>query len=110
MHIEETESRLAENFFKHKVEKKTCEGNDSGTVMLYRVCIGFLTCFGSTCPLRLNTANHYRVILTDYLYSMMKHFYTVGNGVFTNDPTPIQSARGFTESFDEDRNDVRHML
>ncbi len=46
------------------------------------------------------TANQYKVVLSDHLYHMMKHFY----------PAPIHRVRGVTEWLDEYENDVNHML
>ena len=56
------------------------------------------------------TANQYKVVLSDHLYPMMKHFYPDGSGLFQDDNAPIHRARGVTEWFDEYENDVNHML
>ena len=51
-----------------------------------------------------------KVVLSDHLYPMMKHFYPDGTGLFQDDNAPIHRARGVTEWFDEYKNDVNHML
>ncbi len=56
------------------------------------------------------TANQYKVVLSDHLYPMMKHFYPDGSGLFQDDNAPVHRARGVTEWFDEYENDVNHML
>ena len=43
------------------------------------------------------TANQYKVVLSDHLYPMMKHFYPDGSGLFQDDNAPIHRARGVTE-------------
>uniref|UniRef100_A0A3B4TXD6 Uncharacterized protein n=1 Tax=Seriola dumerili TaxID=41447 RepID=A0A3B4TXD6_SERDU len=58
-----------------------------GSVMLWEAL--FLAWFGST-------ANQYKVVRTDHLYPMTKHFYPDESGV--------------TEWFDEYENNVNHML
>ena len=52
----------------------------------------------------------YKVVLSDHLYPMMKHFYPDGSGLFQDDNAPIHRARGVTEWFDEYGNDGNHML
>ncbi len=47
------------------------------------------------------TANQYKVVLSDHLYPMMKHFYLDGSGLFQDDNAPIHRAGGVTEWFDE---------
>ena len=56
------------------------------------------------------TANQYKVVLSDHLYPMMKHFYPDGSGLFQDANDPIHRERGVTEWFDEYENDVNHML
>ena len=57
------------------------------------------------------TANQYKVVVSDQLYPMMKHFYPDGSGLFQDDNASIvHRARGVTEWFDEYENDVNHML
>ncbi len=56
------------------------------------------------------TANQYKVVLSDHLYPMMKYFYPDGSGLFQDDNAPIHRAGGVTEWFDENENDVNHML
>ena len=61
--------------------------------------------------MQINTnTNQYKVVLSDHLYPMMKHFYPDGSGLFQDDNTPIHRAQGITEWFDEHENDVNHML
>ena len=55
------------------------------------------------------TANQYKVVLSDHLYPMMKHFYPDGSGLFQDDNTLIHRVRGVTEWFDEYENYVNHM-
>ncbi len=43
------------------------------------------------------TADQYKVVLSDHLYPVMKHFYPDGSGLFQGDGTPIHRARGLTE-------------
>jgi len=65
---------------------------------------------GPLVPLeRRVTANQYKVVLSDHLYPMMKHFYPDGSGL-QDDNAPIHRARGVTEWFDEFKNNVNHML
>lgn len=40
------------------------------------------------------TANQYKVILTDQLYPMMKHFYPIGRGLFQEDSAPSTGLAG----------------
>lgn len=49
------------------------------------------------------TANHYKVILMNHLYPIIKHFHPDGSGLFRDD-----SAHGVTEEwFDEDEKDAQ---
>lgn len=50
-----------------------------------------------------------KVILTDNLDPMMKHFYSDGNGLFQDDNAPIQREQGLIEWF-EYENDIKHKL
>ncbi len=52
----------------------------------------------------------YKVVLSDHLHPVMKHFYPDGSGLFQDDNARIHRARGVTEWFDESENDVNHML
>ena len=40
------------------------------------------------------TVNQYKVVLSDHLYPVMKHFYPDGSGFFQDDNTPIHRAQG----------------
>ncbi len=42
------------------------------------------------------TANQYKVVLSDHLYPMMKHFYPDGSGLFQDDDAPTYKAWGVT--------------
>ena len=54
------------------------------------------------------TANQYKIVLSDPLYPVMKHFYPDGTGLFQD--VPIHRAPEVTEWFDEYENDVNHIL
>ncbi len=56
------------------------------------------------------TANQYDLVLSDHLYSVMKHFYPDEIGLFQDDNAPIHRARGVTEWFDVYENDVNNLL
>ncbi len=55
-------------------------------------------------------ANQQKAALSDHLYPVMKHFCPDGSGLFQDDSAPIHRARGLTECFDEDEDDVNQML
>lgn len=54
----------------------------------------------------LRPAVHLRdeTLLTDHLYSLMKHVYPHGCGIFQEDSAPIHRAQGLAEWFDEEKN------
>ena len=54
------------------------------------------------------TSNQYKVVLSDDLYPMMKHFYPDGSALFQDDNAPMQIVQGVTEWFNE--NEVNQML
>lgn len=56
------------------------------------------------------TANEYTVILSDHLYPMMRHFYPDGSGLFQDDNAPLHRSQEVTQWFNENENDVNHML
>ncbi len=48
---------------------------------------------GSLVPLEGRvTADQYKVVLSDHLYPVMKHFYPDGSGLFKDDNAPIHRA------------------
>ncbi len=51
-----------------------------------------------------------KVVLSDHLYPMMKHFYPDGSGPFQNDNAPIHGHEGSLNVFNEYENDVNHTL
>ena len=55
------------------------------------------------------TANQYKVV-SDHLYSTMKHFYPDEGGLFLDENASIHQARGVTDWSDEYESDVNHML
>ena len=101
-------TNLRKNWYRSKYLTPTARGS-GGSVMLWGAfCWHGL---GPLVPLEGRvTANQYKVVLSDHLYPMMKHFYPDGSGLFQDDNAPIHRARGVTEWFDEYENDVNHML
>ncbi len=71
----------------------------SGSVMLWGAF-----CWNDLGPLILLagrvTANQYKVVLSDRLYPVMKHFYPDESGLLQDDNAPIDRARGVTERFE----------
>lgn len=51
-----------------------------------------------------------KYFIIDWLYPTVKHFYLDGRGLFRDESEPIHMSKWVTESFDEDTNDVNHML
>ncbi len=100
--------RTPREWYRSECWTPTARGS-GGSVMLWEAfCWHGL---GSLVPLEGRvTANQYKVVLSDHLYPMMKHFYPDGSGLFQDDSAPIHRARGLTEWFDEYENDVNHML
>lgn len=56
------------------------------------------------------TADQFEVVLSDHLYSVMKHFHPNGSGVFQDVNSGVHRARGVTEWFDEYENDGNYLL
>lgn len=56
------------------------------------------------------TANHYRLMLTDHLYSMKKHFYPDWSCFFHDENALTHRAQGLAEFYDEHENDLNHKL
>lgn len=66
---------------------------------------------GMTFPIMgIVTANQHKFILTDHLNPVIKHYYPYTTGLYQDDNVPIYLTCGFTERFDEYKNDVNHML
>ena len=81
--------------------------------------MALLCCWGAFCWHDLGplvslegrvTANQYKVVLSDHLYPIIKHFYADRGGLLKDENAPIHRARGVTEWFDEYDNDVNHVL
>lgn len=51
-----------------------------------------------------------KILPSEQVYPTMKRFYPDGRGLILDDPVSIHKARGLTEWFDEDKNDVTHTL
>lgn len=56
------------------------------------------------------TANQYKVILAHHLYSMIKHFYPDGFGLFQDDNIPTDEAQWLSEWFKQTENNVNTIL
>lgn len=55
-------------------------------------------------------AYQFKVLLTDHLYLIMKHFYPNGSGLLQNYSSPIHRPWGLTEWFMEGKNDVNQFV
>lgn len=51
-----------------------------------------------------------KVLLIEHLYVMLKQFYPSGSGLFPHDSTSIHRPQEVTEWYDEDEDDLNHML
>ncbi len=105
--------------YSFKIYKRVTKERPESLTLTVRISGGSIMLWGTCCWLGLGplvpsegrvTANQYKVVLSDHLYPVMKHFYLDGSGLFQDDNTPIHRARGVTEWFDEYENDVNHML
>lgn len=88
---------------KHLVRKHSC-------IILWQSFILVPWFWSANLIRRSITANQYIVILTLHLYATMENFYPNGSDLFHDTSAPTHRAKTLYEWFDEDENNLNHML